>query len=282
MQAGLGEIADLLRASSTPATARRKLAAWSKSKTNAIYDHVGDAIFVPAVMSDLAGQLMVYGREARTIKLDASSEVTAFLDLPWEEALREWRARGLMSPDDFDTMLRDYAQRSDTARRLMLEQVQTLVRAKLDAAIVEGTSLKQFADEIQDGTAKLGLTAQDPVYLETVARTNIQAAYGAGRFRAMTDPVVIDARPFVQYRTVGDALVRPSHQMLDGIEHGTCYHAASTTWHRIAPPNGFRCRCSCVTLSREEAKGLEVLGEIPVGGEPDAGFDGPPVAQLDA
>lgn len=282
MQEGLAQIAGLIRSANTPAAAKNAVLRWSKSKRNAVYDHIGDAIYVPAVMSDMAGQLMVYGREASIVRLDAEQEVTAFLDLPWKEALDEWRKRGLMSPDEFATMLGDYAQRSDRARALMLEQVQTLVRAKLDTAIADGTSLKQFADEIQDGTAKLGLTAQDPAYLETVYRTNVAAAYGAGRFRAMTDPDVIEARPFVQYRTVGDALVRPSHEVLDGVTHGTCYASASDTWHQIAPPNGMRCRCGCVTMSRDEARGLTVLGEIPAGGEPDAGFDGPPVARLNA
>lgn len=583
MQGALEQIAQIVRSSATPAGVSRKLKTWAKKPD--IYDELGNAIFEPAVMSDMAGQLMVYGREAQTIKLDASDVVTAFLDLPWEEALREWRARGLQSPTEFQRMLDGYAQRSDVARRLMLDQVQALVRAKLDTAIADGVSMKRFADQIQEGTAELGLSAQDPAYLEclpgdtpvsaavvtaahrrwhegtmvevitsngrkfsatpnhpmltragwraagelcegddlvgharkqgfvvlgqddvatpppsisevfdalanadvvervhgatcdfhgdgsdrdidvvrparalrigsfsalrqplgeyvftesdmatssfcgacgnlivvtqrcgfcdvpvanasaleplsdgamaclemkrelvgalaggisfnqfadrdiaarrlasgrstaseesgarvaqravdaglsnrdeeyssiesclggdtvhaeageiefdrvisvsvrefsghvynlstthgyftiaglitgnTVFRTNVQAAYGAGRFRAMTDPAVIEARPFVEYRTVGDALVRPSHAILAG----TCYHSASATWHRIAPPGGFRCRCSMVTLSRDEAKGREILGEIPAGGEPDPGFDGPPVARLSA
>ena len=280
MKSGLGEIADIVRTSETPGAVSRRLRAWSKSKSSAVYAPLAKALFVPAVMSDMAGQLMVYGREVDRVKFDAADEVTAFLDLPWEEALRGWRARGLMSPEEFAKMLGDYEQRSEKARKLMLDQVQVLVRARLDDAISNGTSFKEFAQQIQEGTAKLGLSAQDPQYLSTVYRTNIQAAYGAGRFRAITDPDVIDARPYVQYRTVGDAVVCPRCDALDGIKHSACYSAHGDAYHDIAPPNHWNDRCSLVTLSREEAKGLKVLDEPPEAGAPAPGFDGPPVAKL--
>lgn len=252
----------------------KRLETWAR-KTS-VYDEIGDAIYVPAVMADMAGQLMVKGHEAKLVQLDAATDITAFLDLPWEEALREWRARGLQSEQEFSTMLAGYAQRSDFARQKMLEHLQTMMRAKLDAAIADGQTYSDFADSVREGTTSLGISEAEPAYLTTVFRTNVQAAYGAGRYRAMTDPEVMDARPFAEYRTVGDALVRPSHAILDG----TVYRIGTPACDRVSPPGGYRCRCSMVTLSREEAAGRDVLDSVPEGGEPDPGFDGPPVAQI--
>lgn len=253
----------------------KRLKQWAKSTS--AYDDIGDAIFVPAVLTNIAGQLMVYGHEAQTVRLDAREEVTAFLDLPWEQAIAEWKARGLQDDDEFEVMLKGYAERSDVARQLMLERIQDVMRTALQTAIADGTSMKQFADDVRDGTVSLGISQADPSYLDTVFRTNVQAAYGAGRYRAMTDPDVMEARPYVQYRTAGDALVRPSHAILDQ----KVWSIQGDAWHKVAPPNGFRCRCSQVTLSPDEARGLDIIDDIPKGGEPDPGFDGPPVARLD-
>lgn len=213
----------------------KRLKQWAKSTS--AYDDIGDAIFVPAVLTNIAGQLMVYGHEAQTVKLDAREEVTAFLDMPWEQAIAEWKARGLQDDDEFEAMLKGYAERSDVARQLMLERIQDVMRTALQTAIADGTSMKQFADDVRDGTVSLGISQADPSYLDTVFRTNVQAAYGAGRYRAMTDPDVMEARPYVQYRTAGDALVRPSHAILDQ----KVWSIEGDAWHKVAPPNGFRC-----------------------------------------
>jgi hypothetical protein len=209
MQDGLAEIAAIVRAAKTPAAVAKKLSGWAKSTS--VFEAIGDAIYVPAVLSDLAGQLMVYGREAHTIQLDASNEVTAFLDLPWDEAIAEWKARGLMSPDEFAKMLGDYAQRSAKARELMLEQVQTLVRARLESAIAEGSTFKQFADAIQAGTARLGLSAQDPAYLEClpggtpVTAAVVTAAHRRWHEGTMVEVVTSNGRKFS---------ATPNHPML--------------------------------------------------------------------
>lgn len=275
MDVARDELATVIEHLHGSAPTKKLLEAWAR-KTS-VFDELGDAIYVPAVMADMAGQLMVKGHEAKLVQLaEPATEITAFLDLPWEEALREWRARGLQSESEFSTMLKGYAQRSDFARAKMLENIQSMIRAKLDDAIADGQSYRDFAESVREGTTSLGLSEADPGYLSTVMRTNIQAAYGAGRYRAMTDPDVMEARPFVQYRTVGDALVRPSHALLDG----KVWSIKDPAWMKLAPPNGFSCRCSQVTLTREEAAGHEIENGVPPGGEPDPGFEGPPVAQI--
>jgi len=273
------EIAALVRKAGSPEALEAKLAAWRPNDES--WEQLGDAIFVPAVLSDLAGQLMVRGSEAHVIQLDAKDK-PAFLDLPWAEAIEEFKARGIMKPTELSTLLKDYAQRADKARQLMLAQVQTFVRSELEKTLREGGTFRDFSKAIDSGGASLGITNDDPAYLKMVFRTNVQSAYGAGRFRAMTDPDVINERPFVQYRTVGDARVREEHAALDGPTHNTCYRADDPVWHRIAPPNGFSCRCGFVTMTADEAIGLTVLSEVPEAYVPTPGFDGPPIARVNA
>lgn len=254
----------------------KRLAQWAK--TTQSFEPLGDALFQPAVRCDLAGQLMVRGREAKLVKLAAASAPYAFLDLPWAEALQAFTERVPQRKNELERLLKAYAQRSDEARKLALEQIQKFVKGSLERHIAEGGTYGDFADDLEAGKESLGISTADPAYLKMVFRTNVQSAYGAGRFRAITDPDVIELRPYVQYRTVGDARVRPEHAVLDR----TIYHAASPEWHRISPPNSFNCRCSMCSLSRDEVVGEKVLGQVPanyVSATPE--FDSPPTPHLE-
>ena len=236
---------------------------------------LGDALFIPMIQADMAGQMMVQGREAKTIKLTAQAP-GSFLDLPWEEAVQEFKARGVMTEKGFQELIADYANRSMEARQLMVQHLRERTRELLEKSIAEGLTFRQFAAGFRETAQGLGITAENPAYLQTVFRTNLQTAYGAGRFRAITDDDVMEARPFVQYRTVGDSRVREAHAALDG----KVFRSDSTEWRRIAPPNGYNCRCAVITLAPDEAEPFEISDTIPADGQPDPEFEGPPVNLL--
>jgi SPP1 gp7 family putative phage head morphogenesis protein len=269
------DIVGILRSAKSPGGVRKKLAQWAKKP--AAYDQIGDAIFDPAVRSDLAGQLMVYGHDAKLVKLAAADgTVQPFLDMPWDEALAYFRDRGLMSDRDFETLLKGYAERSDVARKLMLEQIQSTVMARLDDAIASGTSQAQFADDVNSELESLGISQAEPSYLDMVFRTNVQSAYGAGRFRALSDPDVQDAMPYIQFRSVDDARVCDHCSPL----HNLVFDAKGELWKEVAPPRHFQCRCSQVSLSRADAEQYEIVDRLPAEYAPVDGFEGPPVARI--
>lgn len=58
----------------------------------------------------------------------------------------------------------------------------------------------------------------------------------------------------LEYQTVGDARVRPTHQELDGIKRGV----DDSFWDLYYPPNGWRCRCT--TLSHEDEAETDLTG----------------------
>lgn len=55
----------------------------------------------------------------------------------------------------------------------------------------------------------------------------------------------IEAFPYWEYMTQGDAQVRPAHAALDG----KVFEAADPIWDRIYPPNGWGCRCTVMTVA---------------------------------
>ena len=200
----------------------------------------------PMAQADLAGQLFVRDVElGHEVKLQADPRFEAFLNRPFPEALDFAVRRGLLTEEGLADLLRQYRQTGEQAADRVLQEMQRRTEAALQAAIRDGQSLEGFTEAVEADTQSLGLGTRDRSYLETVFRTNVQSAYGAGRFTQMTHPDVMAARPFVQYLTVNDSRVRPEHAAL----HGDVFRSDSPEWHRIAPPNGYNCFLPGTTIS---------------------------------
>jgi len=220
--------------------------------------------------ADMAGQLMVRGVEADVTAL-AARRTPSFLDMPFEEAIRLFRERRILSADEFYALSDLYRTRAFTATRLLTETLRERAYDELVRALEQGSTFEEFAAGVED-------EATSPLsqgYLENVFRTNVQQAYGAGRFRQLTHPDVIAARPYVEYRTARDSRVRPDHAELEGKQ----WRADDEAWHRVAPPNGFQCRCAIVSLSAEDLDQEQLRRRVDV--EPDEGFAAPPTALVE-
>ncbi|MDR1659789.1 MAG: minor capsid protein [Desulfovibrio sp.] len=126
----------------------------------------------------------------------------------------------------------------------------------LRQALENGETLKDFQARIADVIHSQGWQGWR---VENIFRTNLQAAYMAGRWAKMEQ--VKKIRPYRQYFTVGDDRVRPSHAILNGM----VYPADHEFWDVNQPPNGFRCRCGVRSLSARqvERQGLTVQTEMP-------------------
>ena len=120
------------------------------------------------------------------------------------------------------------------------------------------------------------------------SRTNLQTAYNAGHYKAMTEPMTRKLRPYWQYIlpvTGTSALpMRPCKERYFGVM--ILYGISGT------PTYGFRCRCSVVSLTEEQVKRRGLLVESvmpheidPETGEavfywPDKGFSGNPAKMV--
>lgn len=133
------------------------------------------------------------------------------------------------------------------------------LKEELDKAIRDGASFEQFRKGIRETWAKLGFAGVAPHRLDTIFQTNVQSAYQIGRYGGLQ--AVKDLRPFWQYDAINDGLARPTHEALDG----KVLPADHPDWQIYYPPNGYRCRCSVLSLSRRdlEREGIEVADELP-------------------
>lgn len=272
--------------SATAAELERKLEQWAKELDGD--ERIVSSIMQPAVVADLAGQLFVSNVEIESkTRLLSDDRRPAFLNLPYQEALDYWTANG-GSREMLDRVLAGYRRRATEATSLMLDSLSRAVIERVESVLENGDTLRTFASGVRDDTEALGISPASSAYLETVYRTNIQTAYGAGRFRQITDPDVISVRRFVQYRTAGDNRVRENHRALDGV----IFESSSGEWHRIAPPCGFNCRCSVVTLSDAQLKreltggtgrfatSVDNIQELLADGPDSDSFAGPPTQPL--
>lgn len=158
----------------------------------------------------------------------------------------------------------------------------------LTEAVELGSTKEEFQKKMDTFLEENGYEGVNPFKADVIFRTNLQTAYNAGHYKSMTDDTVMKLRPFWQYRTAADGNVREEHAQM----HGKVYLADDPIWDVWYPPNGFRCRCSVVSLSERQVKerGLTVetkpprkvdreTGEI-LESRPDKGFATNPAKQV--
>ncbi|WP_320175784.1 phage minor head protein [Maridesulfovibrio sp.] len=139
-----------------------------------------------------------------------------------------------------------------------LDQV-IAVQNALAKIIDEGGTLADFKKEIPEIIKAQGWTGKAAHRVDNLLRTNLQIAYMAGRHDQMSKATKL--RPYWQYVAVGDKRTRPSHTALNG----KVYPADHQFWDTYLPPNGFRCRCTVISLSKRQLKksGLQVETDMP-------------------
>jgi len=235
------------------------------------------------LIADLSGRLDVAERDRVAL-----ANVSAF-DLPPKEAISYFRQKKLMTAKEFGQLEDSYKARGFKVAGLHQHYTLHRVHSLLSEAIETGSTRQEFMKRMNAQWDKWGLTRLGRHHLETIFDTNVLQAYAAGRYKQMTRPGTLKARPYWQYRTTGDDRVRPTHSAMDG----RVIPADSPIWDEWHPPNGYRCRCGVFSLSQAdlERRGLQVETELPQAIEdgvevhqlmPDRGFSGSPATQARA
>ncbi len=227
---------------------------------------------------EMGGRLSVAGVELgsdRTVdltdvvQLSVGDAIRRFFGAKFEAAVDFFRAKRVVSVATFDAMLDRWREGAFVARRLANDRLVSRARDILADGMEQQLTGDDLAIRME---TELGL-GDKSWYAETIVRTNLSSAYGAGRYTQMTDPSVKKLRPFVQFRTVGDSRVRHDHAELDDkvFVNGSELHA------QYAPPLGFNCRCQMVTISKRqfESRGYQLTrSEVVIDGEPYTGDKG--------
>ncbi len=267
---------------------RRALAAWEPDEASQalMADQLGRA----GAWAAMGGHLMVMDeiRDGAVVAMSRRSRAVGLVILddpppesffggPWQEAVTRFLGRQIMEPEEFYRLVDRFKAQGFTATRLAGDAMKQRAKDVIQQALDGGLTRVEAIRELQAAT--LGVTPQDAWYLDTVVRTNVATAYGAGRWAQIQSPAVLALRPFVQFRTARDTRVRDAHRALEGL----VFASDSPEAANYAPPLGYNCRCAFVTLSSRQvqARSLPVqqgpvdhpdLGIV----KPDPGFEGPP------
>ena len=142
-----------------------------------------------------------------------------------------------------------YERRRDSvsleARRSIQDRVDQLVSKQLREGATEFNATKALS-ESQGWTRG---------YSTTVYRTNVANAYAAGEWSAYTQPEIKRLFPALIYDATMDGDTRPNH----GAANGLIAAVDDPIWERLAPPLGWNCRCSVVSLSAPKLRRMGLL-----------------------
>lgn len=196
--------------------------------------------------------------------------------LPPEEAIAYFRSKGVAESYAWEDVWQEEHTRAFYVAKAMQREVLEDIRAALDRASAEGTTLETFRKELTPLLQARGwwgiqemtdpLTGEDdlvqlgsPRRLRTIFDVNMRSAYQAGRWQRIQR--VKTALPYLRYVATMDSRTRPEHRAW----HGVVLPADDPWWNSHYPPCGWGCRCTVTqmngrTLAR---RGFEVTTEPP-------------------
>ena len=193
---------------------------------------------------------------------EATAEVGSF-----EEAIDWFRARFPVT-EELLAALGEYAgERAWTIAAVTSLEAVREVHQLLAESIELSRPLRETVDLLQERLSAYGFAGHR---LETIALTNTASAYNAGRYRQLSDPILISARPWRQFDGIEDSRQSDTCQERNEVT----LHANDPWWLTNWPPLHHRCRSQVRSLSAREVEGLEISQlQVPHGiATPSEGF----------
>jgi SPP1 gp7 family putative phage head morphogenesis protein len=168
----------------------------------------------------------------------------------FDAALAWWRERVPMLESDFYALSARARRKAFTVAGVAQLDLVTDVYRSLERAIAEGKSLTDWKLEVGERlrNAWAGTVRKPGHRLETIYRTNVQLAYGAGRYYAMTGDSALEARPIWVFDAVLDSRTTVGCRALDGVT----LRWDDPFWTRNYPPRHFRCRSGVRALPESD------------------------------
>ncbi|MCY3689872.1 MAG: phage minor head protein [Gammaproteobacteria bacterium] len=140
--------------------------------------------------------------------------------------------------------------RSFTVAKAARMDILADIRSEVQRALDEGITAREFAKSLEPRLKAKGWWGRQvvvdpgggadlvqlgsPRRLETIYRTNMRVARAQAHYQSMAANA--EARPYWQYLTMDDDLVRAAHRPL----HGLVFRHDDPFWDTHFPPNGFR------------------------------------------
>ena len=130
-------------------------------------------------------------------------------------------------------------------------------REAVRKGIEDGTTIQTFRKDFDTIVAKHGWSYKGARGWRTrvIYETNIRTSYQAGRYAQLTDPDLLQSRPFWRYKHSDSVrFPRPQHLAWDDL----VLRHDDPWWQAHFPPNGWGCKC---TVYAESDRTLRKLGK---------------------
>lgn len=187
-----------------------------------------------------------------------------YRDLPFREAISFFRNKLAMPSERWTDVWKDAHDSAWMVAGAAKADLLNDLRAAVDEAISQGTTLEQFRERFDETVERTGWDYRGGRGWRTrvIYETNLRTAYAAGRHAQLTDPDLLRVRPYWRYLHGGSADPRPEHLAWDGM----VLPADDPWWDEHYPPNGWGCSCKVVAVGPDDlpALGKEVPDEAPV------------------
>lgn len=177
--------------------------------------------------------------------------------LKFKDAMDFWQDKIQLSSSEYYKLSDDAKVKAFAVSGIAKGDELAMVYDALTQAVEGKILFADFKKGLADVWEKRGWTGVSAWRVDNIFRTNVQAAYMAGRWKQVSRTA--KARPYGQYSAVLDVRTRPTHTAV----HGMVYPLDHVFWDTWWPLNGFRCRCTVKTLSERQVKqrGLKVQTE---------------------
>lgn len=181
--------------------------------------------------------------------------------LPPEEAIAFFRAKGFRIGFNWQDVFKAEHVRWFTVAKAMHRDLLEDIRAAVDAAIAEGSTLETFRKQLRPILEAKGWWGKkqmldpatgrhelvqlgSPRRLKTIFDTNVRTAYQAGKWERIERTKA--AFPFLEYSSVMDGRERPEHHDWDGV----ILPADDPWWDTHYGPCDWNCRCTAIQRSQ--------------------------------
>ena len=196
-----------------------------------------------------------------------------FAARPLHEAIQQFLKRKVVTRAEFDSLEDAAKRRAFTVANAANKEMVRTVKRELIRQVALGADFADFGKHAAKRFEQAGWTPANPSHVETIFRTNVMNAYGGGRVRQMSQPEIVDVRPYWQIMTVNDG--PPRQRRTHQAAHGLVLIATDPFWQSAAPPFGYNCRCRLRSLSPRQlsrSSTARLVEGSRINGLPDPGF----------
>lgn len=195
--------------------------------------------------------------------------------LPPEEAIAYFRQKGFAVGFDYRDVWQQQHQAAFTVAKAMQLDLLQDIRAEVDRALAEGTTLREFQQRLTPALQAKGWWGRqdrlDPVTgevrevqlgsprrLKTIYDTNLRTAHSEGQWQRIQERKA--SFPFLQYDGANSEHPRLQHRAWDGL----VLPVDDPFWQSHLPVKEWGCKCRVIPMTRGQLQrqGLEV-GESP-------------------